>query len=202
MGKAGLVLLLVISLAACNGWEIPLLATQPPVSPSPPPEIISPTPVFPASTTFTSTRSFTSTMTQTLTMTPIPVFSPVSPLGLELLGCNTSLDITHGMGEVTNAYPLVQNRSTLALTNLCATLSASDEARVHPDKTACIPLLPPGDQVTLKLTVDTGFKQDTSIQVSVTTDQGLTSSASRLSCRDLRLPGWVPVKVGLIEPIP
>ncbi len=200
MGKVGLALLLLGSLVACNGWEIPLLATHPPVSPSPPPGIISPTPVLPPSGTDTATQSATPTLTQT--MTPSPSFSPVPPLGLEIIGCNTSLDIIHGMGEVTNAYPLVQNRSTLDLTNVCATLSASDEARVHPDKTACIPILPAGNQMTLKLTVDTGFKQDTSIQVNVSTDQGSTSSAAQSSCRNLGLPGWVPAKVGLIEPIP
>lgn len=200
MGKVGLALLLLMSLAACNDWSIPLLGTRPTVSTSPSPEIISPTPLFQASAT--SALSITPNLTSTQTMTPSPVVTQAPPLGLEILGCNTSLDILHGMGEVTNVFPLIQNRSGLDLTNVCATLSASDEARVHPDKTACVPILPAGDQVTLKLTVDTGYKKDTSIRVTVSTDQGFTVSASRASCRDLGLPGWVPAKIGVIEPIP
>jgi hypothetical protein len=121
---------------------------------------------------------------------------------LDILGCNTSLDILHQMGEVTNAFPIVRNSTKRNLINVCATLSASDEARVHPDKTFCLALLPAGDQTVMKLTVDTGFKQDTSIQVIVTASKGVTATASRSSCLDIGLPGWVPDKVGKIEPIP
>jgi hypothetical protein len=121
---------------------------------------------------------------------------------LDILGCNTSLDIFHQMGEVTNAYPVIRNDTENGLTNLCATLSASDEARLHPDKTTCIASLPAGYQVTLKLTVDTGFRQDTSIQVDVNTTEGYTTSITRSSCRDIGMPGWVPDKAGIIEPIP
>jgi hypothetical protein len=143
----------------------------------------------------TSTSTATETATRTPTLTPIL-------LELDLLGCNTSVDITHGLGEVTNAYPVIRNRTGQDLTDVCATLSASDEAEQHPDKTACASALPVGYQVTLKVTVDTGFKQDTSVQVDVTTQQGLSTSTMRPSCRDLGFPGWLPGKVGLVEPIP
>jgi hypothetical protein len=106
------------------------------------------------------------------------------------------------MGEVTNAYPVIQNYSGNNLTNVCATLSATDEARVHPDKTACVAELPAGYQVTLKLTVDTQVGQDTAINVVVNTNEGFSAAVSRSSCRDIGLPGWVPGKVGVIEPIP
>ena len=106
------------------------------------------------------------------------------------------------MGEVTNAYPIILNASTRDLTNVCATLSASDEARVHPDKTACIPALSAGYQVTFKLTVDTGVGLDTAIQVVVTTTEGVGTSAARSSCRDIGFPSWLPMKVGVIESIP
>jgi hypothetical protein len=121
---------------------------------------------------------------------------------MDILGCNTSLDILHQMGEVTNAYPVIRNLTSNNLTNVCATLSASDEARVHPDKTACVVALPAGYQVTLKLTVDTGSGQDTSIQIIVNTSEGLGASVSRPSCRDIGLPGWVPDIIGVVEPIP
>ena len=88
------------------------------------------------------------------------------------------------------------------LTNVCAILSASDEARVHPDKTGCVALLPSGDQVILKLTVDTGFGKDTAIQVVVTSVEGFSASAKSSSCLDIGLPGWLPDRVGIIEPIP
>jgi hypothetical protein len=106
------------------------------------------------------------------------------------------------MGEVTNAYPVVQNFSENTLTNVCATLSATDEARVHTDKTACVATLPAGYQVILKLTVDTGAGQDTAIQVVANTSEGLGASVSRPSCLDIGLLGWLPDKVGVIEPIP
>jgi hypothetical protein len=122
-------------------------------------------------------------------------------LSLEILGCNTSLDILHQMGEVTNAYPIVRNFSNQNMTNVCATLSASDEARVHPDKTVCTVMLPAGYQITLKLTVDTGTGEDTAIQVVASTTGGLSATVSRTSCLDIGLPGWLPDTVGKIEPI-
>jgi hypothetical protein len=106
------------------------------------------------------------------------------------------------MGEVTNAYPVISNGTGNNLTNMCATLSAIDEARIHPDKTACVALLPTGYQVTLKLTVDTATGQDTAIQVVVTTNEGLGATTTRPSCADIGLPGWVPEMVGVLHPIP
>ena len=106
------------------------------------------------------------------------------------------------MGEVTNVYPVISNATAKNLTNVCATLSASDEARVHPDKTACVALLPTGYQVILKLTVDSGTGQDTAIQVLVTTNEGLGASATRPSCENIGLPGWLPELVGVLRPIP
>jgi hypothetical protein len=106
------------------------------------------------------------------------------------------------MGEVTNAYPIIHNNTGNGLTNVCATLTASDEVRLHPDKTSCVASLLNGYQVTLKLTVDTGFEQDTSVQVNVTSNEGLTFSLARSSCREIGLPGWVPDKTGVVEPIP
>ena len=106
------------------------------------------------------------------------------------------------MGEVTNAYPVLLNTTGSNLTNVCATLSASDEARVHPDKTACVGLLPTGDQVVLKLTVDTGFEQDTSIRVVATSNEGFSATSNRPSCKDIGFPGWLPDKTNVIEPIP
>jgi hypothetical protein len=105
------------------------------------------------------------------------------------------------MGEVTNAYPVIRNTTGKNLTNVCATLSASDEERVHPDKTACVPALPAGYQVILKLTVDTTTGEDSSIQVVVITIEGIGAVAPYSSCRDIGLPDWLTVNIGIIEPI-
>jgi len=123
-------------------------------------------------------------------------------LVLDILGCNTSLDITHGMGEVTNAYPIIRNNTGAELTNICAILSATDEGRIHPDKTACITTLPAGNQVVLKLTVDTTLHQDTAIRIVVTSAESQTATIDKPSCRNIGMPGWVPDKVSVIEPIP
>ncbi len=198
-------ILLLANVAACTSVTIP---AQPPtgiVSPSPSPAIRSPTLPFVPTSTFTPIGgSPTLTETSTLTPTSSPTATPSGTPGLllEISGCNTSLDITHGMGEVTNAYPLLKNTTPADLTTVCATLSASDEDREHPDKTVCVDLLPAAHQVTLKLTVDTGFQEDTSIQVDVTTQEGLTATIEAPSCRDIGFPGWIPAEVGVIKPIP
>jgi hypothetical protein len=159
---------------------------------------------FTPSSTFTSTPSSTSTFTNTPTFTSTPTnfATQETGLNLDILGCNTSLDISHLMGEVTNAYPVIGNATGKNLTNVCATLSATDEARVHPDKTECISFLPSGYEVTLKLTVDTATGQDTAIKVVVTTHEGLGVSAARPSCVDIGLPGWLPEMVGVLHPTP
>jgi hypothetical protein len=92
------------------------------------------TPTYTPSYTLAPTPS----PTQTFTSTQLP------PPSQDILGCNTSLDILHQMGEVTNAYSIIRNTTGQSLTNVCATLSASDEARVHPDKTVCVAALPAG----------------------------------------------------------
>ena len=216
MAKTILAFTALFFLAACGGINIPLAISTPVISPSSMPAILSPTPPFIPSATPTttalpliitvtevpSTTPVTATTTTELPITATATFTPTPNLLLAILGCNTSLDITHQMGEVTNAYPVIRNSTGNELTNVCATLTASDEARLHPDKTSCIASLPNGYQATLKLTVDTGFKQDTSIQVDVTSNEGFTASLTRSSCRDIGLPGWVPGKIGVVEPIP
>ena len=81
----------------------------------------------------------TETPTPTFTFTPTSTSTPVKSLAVDILGCNTSIDITHGMGEVTNAYVTVKNTGMVDLPNTCALLRANDEDRVHPDKTKCVP---------------------------------------------------------------
>lgn len=198
-----LILPSLIFLAACGGMTVPAQTRPDSGSPSPLPLIVSPTSPFVPSATTTPVEAASPTPSETPASTATPTLPPWSPtLLVQISGCNTSLDITHGMGEVTNAYPLLKNYTLSNLTNVCATLLASDEARVHPDKTACIPLLPAGNQVLLKLTVDTGFKADTSIQVDVASQEGQAASVTAASCRDLGFPGWIPDQIGVIEPIP
>lgn len=106
------------------------------------------------------------------------------------------------MGEVTNAYITIKNSGSRDLTNVCATLNALDEGRVHPDKTRCIASLPAGYQVTLKLTVDTTFRVDSPIQVNVTSGSEELQRVGKDSCSDLGLFGPDTGELGVVTPIP
>ena len=91
------------------------------------------------------------------------------------------------MGEVTNAYITIQNIGNADLTNLCATLSALDEGRVHPDKTKCVSILPAGYQVSEKLTVDTTSLQSSPIQVDVDLGATLLQRVGQNACTNFDL---------------
>jgi len=207
-----------IFLTACDGADFYLPQITPVVISSKTPAIISPTPIFVSAVTSTETSLASSTPTgvATLLSTESPTAYPSITASLEptvestaqpaltvdIVGCNTSLDISHQMGEVTNGFVLVRNMGPSDLTDVCATLSASDEARQHPEKTRCAISLPAGYQVTLKLTVDTGFREDTSIRVEVISREGSSAVASRNSCREIGLPDWVSKDIGFPSPIP
>jgi hypothetical protein len=111
---------------------------------------------------------------------------------VEILGCNTSIDVTHGMGEVTNAFVVLRNTGGVDLTNLHATLRALDEGREHPDKTVEVTSLLVGYKVTVKMTVDSTYQEETPIQVELTADGGLFQRVGADSCKD----------IGLLEPNP
>lgn len=208
-----LAIFMIFSLSACDGWSYTV-----PTFPAPPPTITpaiySPTPVI---VTITNTAEVTtSTPTETVTPSPTetatafteaptptdtPTLPPESPnIIVEVLGCNTSIDILHGMGEVTNAFVTLKNNTSTDLTNVCATLNALDEGRVHPDKTVCVPQLTHGQQVTLKLTVDSTYKQNTPIQVEVRSNDNLLSRIGQESCTDIGL--FEPNPASLLTPVP
>ena len=106
------------------------------------------------------------------------------------------------MGEVTNAYVTVKNTGTVDLANACGLLRAKDEDREHPDKKVCIPNLPAQNQVTLKLTVDSAYKEETIIQVDVLSNEIILLRVDKQSCRDIRPFGGAPGDVGVVKPIP
>jgi hypothetical protein len=208
--------LLLFLLASCNGWVI-----QPGNLPTPflpltnTPSIFTATPVVIAASptptlqvpTLTSIPFITATSVPTLVPsdTPASLDTPTSvPSGpavsVEILGCDTSIDVTHGMGEVTNAFLVVRNTGSVELTNLNTTLHALDEGRVHPDKTVEVTSLLAGYQVTLKLTVDSTYQAETPIQVEVTADGGLFQRVGAESCRDIGL--FEPNPTDLITPMP
>ena len=200
-------LLLLVALSGCSGWTVQTISYSTPLTPLPSqtpsiltitPNILSPTltatlfasSVTPTQLTDTTTPMVDPTSTET---TPNPTITPTSEtvtpesLKVDLLGCNTSIDITHGMGEVTNAYVTVGNPGTTDLNNVCATLRGQDEGRPHPDKTKCISSLPAGFQATLKLTIDTTYKQNSPIQVDVTSNDVLLLRLGKDSCKDIGL---------------
>jgi hypothetical protein len=118
---------------------------------------------------------------------------------VEVLGCNTGIDITHGMGEVTNAYVTLKNNTGSNMSEVCATLYALDEGRVHPDKTVCVPSLAHAQQVTLKLTVDSTYRQSTPIQVEVKSGGTLLARIGQDSCTDIGL--FAPAPGSLLTPV-
>jgi hypothetical protein len=104
------------------------------------------------------------------------------------------------MGEVTNAYVMLTNIGTLELTNIRVTLIALDEGREHPDKTVELAYLPPGYEVSLKLTVDSTYQEETPIQIEVFADGGLFQRLGEASCRDIGL--FAPKPDALNTPVP
>ncbi len=214
--KINLIILLALALTSCNGWVIqPLPQPTPFLPPTRTPSIYSPTPVIigasptPVVATATITPTFFPTSTNmappTLTEVPINTSTPTPEvnapaLRIVVLGCNTSIDITHGMGEVTNAFVTLKNIGNVELTNLVATLYALDEGREHPDKILEITSIPLGYEVTLKMTVDSTYKAESPIQVEVSSDQGLFPREGAASCRDIGL--FAPNPDGLNTPVP
>ena len=201
--------LAMLLLSSCNGWIIqPLPGPTAFLPPTPTPSIFTPTPVVIGVATSTP-QIATNTSQPTLIPTSIDTSIPTSTqtpasygpsISIKVLGCNTSIDVTHGMGEVTNAFVTLKNNGSVELTNIKATLFALDEGRVHPDKTAELTSLPVGYQVTVKLTVDSTYKQESPIQVEVVTDQSTFPREGLASCTDIGI--FVPRPDGLKTPIP
>ena len=220
MKKLVCFLFVTILISSCDVWGV-APQTFPVWTPIPSftPGIITPTPFIIPPPIFVSTETPASNVTvilpvtaeSTITPSPTPTFTPIPPtetftltpiqsVNLTILGCNTSIDITHGMGEVTNAFVTVQNNGTVDLPNTCALLRAIDEDRDHPDKKVCISNLPPQNEVNLKLTVDSQYRVDTIIQVDVTSNEVTLLRLDKQSCRDIGLFGGAPSDIGVIKP--
>lgn len=222
MKKIFTLLLMTFLLTACDGWTV---APQPfPVwtaIPSRTPGIVSPTPIILIPTMTASSTPGVVPITPITPTTPAdapPTFTPIPPvtetasatatvapfqaIQIEIIGCNTGIDISHGMGEVTNAYVILKNTGNVDLPNTCGLLRAADEDRIHPDKTMCVDNLPAGYQVTLKLTVDSAYKQSTIIQVDASSNDTLLLRVDKQSCTNLDIVGGlIPGDVGVIKPI-
>ncbi|HLO30267.1 MAG TPA: hypothetical protein VK249_14080 [Anaerolineales bacterium] len=215
MKKTIPIILLMLLLASCNGWVIQPGPFNPPTPFLPPthtPSIFTATPVVigvpsatPQIATSTAIPFITATTAPTLAPSDTPVATQTSPpsgpsISVEILGCNTSIDVTHGMGEVTNAFIILKNTGIIELTNLKATLNALDEGRAHPDKTVEVASLLAGYKVTLKLTVDSTYKEQTPIQIEVSGDNGLFQRVGADSCKDIGL--FAPRPDDLNTPVP
>lgn len=209
-------LFILMSVTACDGWvyQVPTFPAPPPTftpsihTPTPQfvtttntPELATANPTVSAVETSTATPTETATaFTEDPTVTSTATLPPVSPnITVEVLGCNTSIDITHGMGEVTNAYVTLKNNTGVDMSDVCATLYALDEGRIHPDKTVCLPALTYGTQATLKLTVDSTYRQNTPIQIEVKSGDSLLSRIGQESCTDIGL--FAPSTSSLLTPV-
>jgi hypothetical protein len=213
MKKFALTILFTLLLTSCNGWVVqPIGGPTPFMPPTITPSIYTATPVvIGVSTSTPSVATITATPTNTFyptntnapifTDTAVPTASPSgSSIQIVVLGCNTSIDITHGMGEVTNAFVTLKNTGGVEVTTIKITLFALDEGREHPDKTVELTALPVGNQVTVKLTVDSTYKQETPIQVEVSTDQGTFPREGLASCSDIGI--FAPNPDTLNTPVP
>lgn len=209
MKRTLIVLSCAFLLTSCNGWffqpsgnTLPTPFRPPTRTPSivtaTPAGAVTSTPLIATSTVALDTPAVVDTSTSPVLSTDTLI--PVQSMSVEVLGCNTSLDITHGLGEVTNAFVLLKNTGNMELTNLRATLYALDEGQEHPDKTVEITSLPAAYQVTLKLTVDSTYREETPIQVEVFGDGGLFQRVGESACPDLGLTS--PNPEGLNTPIP
>jgi len=204
-------------LASCNGWFFQPSPYNPPTPFLPPtntPSIFTPTPVVigvhsATPNIATSTVVMTNTPFTNITNTPIliPSDTPTATVAggsptvsVEVLGCNTSIDVTHGMGEVTNAFITLVNTGNAELTNVKMTLFALDEGREHPDKIIEVTSIPVSYEVTLKLTVDSTYQEETPIQIEVTADGGLFQRVGADSCLDIGL--FAPIPSSLNTPVP
>jgi putative VirB-like lipoprotein len=202
------VLLFTFLLTSCNGWFFQPSGSNPPTPIfrlTQTPSIVTSTSASAASATplfATSTiPAATPATLPTDTVSPEPTaMIPVQAVGVKVLGCNTSLDITHGMGEVTNAYVTLTNTGNVDLTNVKAILYALDEARQHPDKTAEIAMLPFAQKVTIKLTVDSTYNAETPIQIEVSAEGGLFQRVGEASCKEIGV--FAPDPTSLNTPMP
>lgn len=221
MKKIIFFLFTVILITSCDVWGVapqafpvwtpvasftPGIVTQTPFIIPPPVFVETSTPSTNVTVISPVTPENTLAPTTTLTFTPtLPTLTftiaPIQSVNLVILGCNTSIDITHGMGEVTNAYVTVQNTGTIDLPNACAILRAIDEDREHPDKKSCLPNLPAQMEVNLKLTVDSQYKVDTIIQVDTTSNELTLLRLDKQSCKDISLFGGAPSDLGQIRPL-
>lgn len=219
MKRYPVILLLGLLLTSCDIWGIapqPFPVLTPPPTNTPPIFTATPLIIPPPTLNFTVTPVITSSIPTLVTNTetaspttsatpgsalPTDTLIPVQSVAVEILGCNTSIDIMNGMGEVTNAYVIVKNTGTVDLPNTCGLLRANDEGREHPDKKSCIANLPVQNQVTLKLTVDSTYKENTVIQVDALSNDAVLLRIDKQSCRDIQLIGGVPADVGVVRPI-
>ena len=186
---------------------LPITATADAVPPSPTPAGPSATPVTPApnltdTQAATQTLTVSSTAAASLTFTPTSAATPYAAVNTEILGCDTAMDITHGMGEVTNLYVTIQNTGQVNLANVCATLNGQDEGRPHPDKTKCVASLPAGYQVGEKLTIDTTLGKPSPVQVDVTSEGNLLQRLGQKACAGFGLFSPNTDDLGTITPIP
>ena len=210
-------ILLLLLTPSCNGWVIQPGPFNPPTPFLPPtntPSIVTATPVvIAASPTSTIQILPTATSISFITATSVPTLIPSntpdtiqttvpsgSAVAVEILGCNTSIDVTHGLGEVTNAFVVLRNTGGVDLINMTATLRALDEGEEHPDKTVEVSSLLTGYQVTLKMTVDSTYQEETPIQVEVKADGGLFQRVGAESCKDIGF--FAPEPGDLTTPVP
>lgn len=103
-------------------------------------------------------------------------------LVMSIIGCNIEYDLFSRFGQVANAWVTVQNIGTAKATNVDLRLLATDEAKHLPDAQKVVTTLPPGYQITQKLTVDTYLFKTTDLTVVVSSNEGAAMQEAKSAC--------------------
>lgn len=104
--------------------------------------------------------------------------APKPIIAMNIIGCDTGFDVSHGLGEITNVFAEVSNSGDADAANINLVASATDEGGEHPNKRATIPTLPAGQKTVVKLTLDTTYQTYGTITVIGTSSSGTVSAAT------------------------
>lgn len=101
-------------------------------------------------------------------------------LSVSIDACRTSVDITHGLGEVTDVYVSVTNYGTKDALNVQLTSTAND-IESHYKESGTIGSLGPGISYKAKLTVDTKYGVQTTVSTAASCPECSPSSTTTTS---------------------
>lgn len=103
--------------------------------------------------------------------------------------CDTGFDLLSTLGEVTNAYITIQNIGEREVKDIQMLLKANDEQKPYTKQSFDLQYLPPGYEITVKLTADSDSKIPTVLTFSLDGDPGVHETLTKDNCNN-RLPDF------------